>query len=139
MVSARAEGCTNPRQSRSRSAVGTQPPSPGHAVVHGPAHDRVPEAKPPRRDRRPDQVGDKQFVERVQRLPLGALGDRADNLRIKRLTRHRGCFHDEPALGREIVKLIVDRGDHSGRKHRRLTSPLPSGLGRRGRGATGTR
>ena len=75
------------RRGRRMSA---QPTSARHSLIHHRTHDRVPETKAPWRLRRTDQIRANKLIEHAQRQRRGAVGDRRDQLGLKRLTRDSG-------------------------------------------------
>ena len=90
--------------------VRAQPPAARNRLVHGPADERMPEAKAPRNVGVSNEAESKQFVERLHRRRLARLRGGCGQLGLERLARDRGSLEHEARVIREQRELLAQRG-----------------------------
>ena len=113
------------------AGVRLQPPRLARPVVHGAAHQRMPEAVAPGDIGRPGDVGRQQGVDRGQGLALVEPGGGGREIEVERLAGHGGA-PAEPAGGLAQARdLLAERGGHGGRDADRVRLGVRRG-GRRG-------
>ena len=92
--------------------VGAEQPAAGRALVHRPAHERVPEAEAPRDVGGAHKAEVEELIERLHGRGIVRAGRGGGEIGLERVTRDGRAAQHPASVGGQEPELLGQRGDH---------------------------